>query len=671
MPELDKLDKNNIKNIIKKYQDEIEYHNKKYYEDDDPEIEDYEYDMLVKKLENLELTYPEFFVNKSQKIGGEINKKFSPVEHKIKMESLHDSFSKQELIDFDSRIKRSLNKNFNYVVEPKIDGLSVSIEYTNGILTRASTRGDGFVGEDITENILTIDNLPKKIDNNIEFLEVRGEVYMSKHNFLDLRNFQESEGLKIFKNPRNAAAGSLRQKDPEITKSRKLDIFIFNIQQIKYNKKINTHKESLDFLSNLGLPVIKFYYLCENINQVLEKIDYIENIKNKLEFQIDGAVIKLNSLDDREILGSTAKFPRWAEAYKYPPEECETVLKDIEINIGRTGALTLVGILEPVLISGTTVSRVSLHNQDFVREKNLKIGDTVLIRKAGEIIPEIIKKIRDNHNSQEIIFPENCPFCNSKLKKSDEEVVIRCVNTDCPRQLLNNIIHFVSKNAMNIEGLGETLIKKLINNNIIKSSAELYNLQTQDLENIERMGKKSSQNIINSIQNSKNNNFDRFLYALGIRYVGQKASRLISEKFKNIDNILSLNSQELYSELCSIDGIGEITAQSVVNYFSVQQNINLINKFKNLNINLKTIEQNTSNIFENKIFVLTGTLENYTRDQARDLILSHGGQVTSSVSKKTSYVLAGENPGSKLTKAQDLNIKILSEQEFMDIINKK
>ena len=392
MPELDKLDKNNIKNIIKKYQDEIEYHNKKYYEDDDPEIEDYEYDMLVKKLENLELTYPEFFVNKSQKIGGEINKKFSPVEHKIKMESLHDSFSKQELIDFDSRIKRSLNKNFNYVVEPKIDGLSVSIEYTNGILTRASTRGDGFVGEDITENILTIDNLPKKIDNNIEFLEVRGEVYMSKHNFLDLRNFQESEGLKIFKNPRNAAAGSLRQKDPEITKSRKLDIFIFNIQQIKYNKKINTHKESLDFLSNLGLPVIKFYYLCENINQVLEKIDYIENIKNKLEFQIDGAVIKLNSLDDREILGSTAKFPRWAEAYKYPPEECETVLKDIEINIGRTGALTLVGILEPVLISGTTVSRVSLHNQDFVREKNLKIGDTVLIRKAGEIIPEIIKK---------------------------------------------------------------------------------------------------------------------------------------------------------------------------------------------------------------------------------------------------------------------------------------
>ena len=587
------------------------------------------------------------------------------------MESLHDSFSKQELIDFDSRIKRSLNKNFNYVVEPKIDGLSVSIEYTNGILTRASTRGDGFVGEDITENILTIDNLPKKIDNNIEFLEVRGEVYMSKQNFLDLRNFQEAEGLKIFKNPRNAAAGSLRQKDPEITRSRKLDIFIFNIQQIKYNKKINTHKESLGFLSNLGLPVIKFYYLCENINQVLEKIDYIENIKNKLEFQIDGAVIKLNSLEDREILGSTAKFPRWAEAYKYPPEECETVLKDIEINIGRTGALTLVGILEPVLISGTTVSRVSLHNQDFVREKNLKIGDTVLIRKAGEIIPEIIKKIRDNHNSQEIIFPGNCPFCNSKLKKSDEEVVIRCLNTDCPRQLLNNIIHFVSKNAMNIEGLGETLIKKLINNNIIKSSVELYNLQTQDLENIERMGKKSSQNIINSIQNSKNNNFDRFLYALGIRYVGQKASRLISEKFKNIDNILSLNSQELYSELCSIDGIGEITAQSVVNYFSVQQNIDLINKFKNLNINLKTIEQNTSNIFENKTFVLTGTLENYTRDQARDLILSHGGQVTSSVSKKTSYVLAGENPGSKLTKAQDLNIKILSEQEFIDIINKK
>ena len=662
--------KENIKELINKYKKEIEYHNKKYYEDDDPEIEDYEYDMLVRKLRELEVKYPEFSDNKiNSKIGGNINKKFSPVYHDVKMESLHDSFSKEELINFDKKIKNIIKEDFNYVVEPKIDGLSVSIEYVNGILTRASTRGDGFVGEDITENILTIDSLPKKLNSNIDFLEIRAEVYMSKNNFLELRNYQESEGLKIFKNPRNAAAGSLRQKDPEITKSRKLDVFVFNIQKIhdKNNILFKTHKESLDFLKKLGLPVIEFYDLCQNINEVLKKIDYIYEIKNKFSFQIDGAVIKLNNLEYREILGSTAKFPRWAEAYKYPPEECETVLKDIEINVGRTGIVSPIGILEPVLISGSTVSRVSLHNCDFITEKNLKIGDTVLIRKAGEIIPEIIKVTKTSDNSQKFEFPSMCPFCNSELKKSDEEVAIRCINTDCPRQLLNNIIHFVSKNAMNIDGLGEVLVTKLINNNIIKSSIDLYNLQTQDLENIERMGKKSSENIINSIKKSKNNTLDKFLYALGIRFVGQKAARLISEKFRNIDKILDLNIEEL----CTIDGIGEVTAQSLVNYFSVQENRLLVQKFKDLGLNLVlNIQENQNNFLSGMTFVLTGTLENYTRDEAKDLILSLGGKVTSSVSKKTSYVVAGEDPGSKFTKAQELGVKILNENEFVKIIQK-
>lgn len=653
--------------LIEKYRKEIEYHNKKYYEEDSPEIDDYEYDMLVRKLENLEKEFPELVLDNTsptQKVGGRASEKFSPVTHKVKMESLHDSFSKDELIAFDKRIRNIINEP-QYVVEPKIDGLSVSIEYENGILVRASTRGDGITGEDITENILTISELPKILTNKLPFLEVRGEVYMSKEDFSKLVKEQELNGLKIFKNPRNAAAGSLRQKDSNITKSRNLKIFVFNIQQIK-GHTIKSHKESIDFLKELGFIVPPFYSLYNNIDDVLKEVDRIGEIKNSLSFQIDGAVIKLDFLEDRKILGSTSKFPRWAEAYKYPPEEQETKLIDIEINVGRTGIISPTGILEPVFISGSTVKRVALHNKDFIEEKKIKIGDTVLIRKAGEIIPEVVRVTKTTEESKEFVFPEKCPSCGSEIVKIEDEVALRCINTDCPEQLVRNIIHFVSRNAMDIQGLGENIIINLVKNKIINSAVNLYDLKIEDLIKMERMGEKSSSNIINAINNSKNRGLDKFLFALGIRHIGEKASKLISNKFKNIDNIIKATEEEI----CLIPGIGDIIAKSITDYFSIQSNIELIEKFKNHGIDMSYKSSSDDNQhLSDKIFVLTGTLENYTRQEATEIIEKLGGKVTSSVSKKTSYVVAGIEAGSKLSKAEKLGINIINEKEFIQLIS--
>lgn len=653
--------------LAEKYRKEIEYHNKKYYEEDSPEIDDYEYDILVRELENLEKEFPELALDNSsptQIVGGQASEKFSPVTHKIKMESLHDSFSKDELISFDNRIKNIIN-NPNYVVEPKIDGLSVSIEYKNGILVRASTRGDGLIGEDITENILTISELPNVLSKKLPFLEVRGEVYMSKEDFSKLVKEQELNGLKTFKNPRNAAAGSLRQKDSNITKSRNLKIFIFNIQQIE-GEIIESHKESLDFLKDLNFPVPPFYSLYDSIEDVLKEVDRIGTIKNSLSFQIDGAVIKLDSFKDRKLLGSTLKFPRWAEAYKYPPEEQETKLIDIEINVGRTGVLSPTGILEPVFISGSTVKRVALHNKDFIEEKKIKIGDTVLIRKAGEIIPEVIRVIKTDEKSKEFVFPKECPSCGSGVVKIENEVALRCVNTDCPEQLVRNIIHFVSRNAMDIQGLGESIIINLVKNKIISSPVNLYDIKVNDLIGMERMGEKSSSNIVNAINNSKSRGLNKFLFALGIRHVGEKASRLISEKFRNIDNIVKATEEEI----CSIPGIGGIIAKSVTDYFSITSNIELIEKFKNHGINMTYEISNENNQhLNNKTFVLTGTLKNYTRQEATEIIEKLGGKVTSSVSKKTSYVVAGSEAGSKLSKAEKLGLNIVNEEAFIQLIN--
>ena len=651
--------------IAKKYREEIEYHNKKYYEEDAPEIDDFEYDKLVRNLEELEEKFPELSEKTSptKKVGGRVSEKFSPVVHEVKMESLHDSFSMEEIISFEKKVRNSV-QNPKYVVEPKIDGLSVSIEYENGKLVRASTRGDGFVGEDITENILSISSLPKKLNTDVSYLEVRGEVYMSKENFLNLIRYQESEGVKSFKNPRNAAAGSLRQKDSRITASRNLDIFIFNIQKID-GKEFKSHKESLEFLKNLSLPVVPMCTECENIEEILREIERIGNIKSELPYQTDGAVVKLDLLKERELLGSTSKFPRWAEAFKYPPEEKKTKLLDIEINVGRTGVLTPVGILNPIFVSGSTISRVVLHNQDFISEKDIRIGDEVVIRKAGEIIPEVVKVDSHKENSEQFVFPKVCPSCKSEVVKVEGEVALRCVNMDCPAQLLRNLIHFVSKGAMDIDGLGETIVKNMVSQNIIKSAHDIYNLKLEDISSMERMGDKSAENLINSIEKSKSRGLDKFIFALGIRHVGQKASKLIAKTFKSIDNLMIADEEDI----SQIDGIGDIIAKSIVSYFKIPKNIELIENLKNCGINMEFKDNVIDNKWSGKSFVLTGTLQKYTRTEASKLIESLGGTVTSSVSKKTSYVLAGSEPGSKVDKAKKLGVDIISEEEFENMIS--
>ena len=651
--------------IAKKYREEIEYHNKKYYEEDAPEIDDFEYDKLVRNLEELEEKFPELSEKTSptKKVGGRVSEKFSPVVHEVKMESLHDSFSMEEIIAFEKKVRAAV-KSPKYVVEPKIDGLSVSVEYQNGKLVRASTRGDGFVGEDITENILTISSLPKKISSDVSYLEVRGEVFMSKENFLNLTKYQESEGLKSFKNPRNAAAGSLRQKDSRITASRNLDIFIFNIQKID-GKEFKSHKESLEFLKNLSLPIVPMCTECENIEEILREIERIGNIKSELPYQTDGAVVKLDLLKERDLLGSTSKFPRWAEAFKYPPEEKKTELLDIEINVGRTGVLTPVGILNPIFVSGSTISRVVLHNQDFISEKDIRIGDEVVIRKAGEIIPEVVKVDSHKENSEQFVFPKVCPSCKSEVVKVEGEVALRCVNMDCPAQLLRNLIHFVSKGAMDIDGLGETIVKNMVSQNIIKSAHDIYNLKLEDISSMERMGDKSAENLINSIEKSKSRGLDKFIFALGIRHVGQKASKLIAKTFKSVDNLMIADEEDI----SQIDGIGDIIAKSIVSYFKIPQNIELIENLKNCGINMEFKDNVIDNKLIGKSFVLTGTLQKYTRTEASKLIESLGGTVTSSVSKKTSYVLAGSDPGSKADKAKKLGVDIISEEEFENIIS--
>ncbi len=651
--------------LAEKYRSEIEYHNKKYYEDDAPEIDDYEYDTLVRNLEKLEKEFPEILKENSptQYVGGRAAEKFSPVFHEVKMESLHDSFSIEEIEAFDKRV-RNMVGNPIYIVEPKIDGLSVSVEYKNGEIVRASTRGDGKIGEDVTENILTIKNLPKKLNENIEFLEVRGEVYMTKENFAGLVKSQEEQGLKTFKNPRNAAAGSLRQKDAKITASRNLEVFIFNIQQVK-GKNLSSHKDSLDFLKKLGLPILPFYTRCENLHDVLQEINRIGKIKTDLPFQIDGAVVKIDSFKYRKILGSTSKFPRWAEAFKYPPEEKKTKLIDIEVNVGRTGVLTPIGILEPVLISGSTVSRVVLHNQDFITEKDIRIGDTVVIRKAGEIIPEVVKVETHLEDSECFKIPNVCPSCKSNVIRAEGEAALRCLNTNCPAQILRNIIHFVSKGAMDIEGLGETLISKLTAQGSLKSAADIYNLNMDILTNLERMGKKSSKNILNAVETSKSRNLDKLLFALGIRHVGQKAAKIIASTFKTMDEILAITEDDIIQ----IDGIGNTIATSIVQYFKVDENLNLIEKLKNHSVNMVYKNEMESEKFKDQTFVLTGSLENYTRGQVTEIIEKMGGKVGSSVSKNTSYLLVGESAGSKLEKANKLGVQVISESEFIKMLD--
>ena len=655
------MDKISAQNRIKELVDVLKYHNRKYYIEDAPEIEDFEYDALLRELENLEEEYPEFKMEDSptQMVGGAALKLFSEVQHTVKMESLQDVFSFEELRAFISKLDLSKTA---LSVEPKIDGLSVSLEYRDGLFFRGSTRGDGMTGEDVTANLMQIKSIPKAI-NFMGELEVRGEVYMPRESFLKLRERQELLGEAPAKNPRNAAAGTLRQKNSQIVKERELDIFIFNIQRV-VGKEFSSHIETLDFLTDLGFHTLPTYLKCESADDVVTEVERIGQSRGGLPFDIDGAVIKADNLAYRDVLGSTSKFPKWAVAFKYPPEEKQTVLKEIEINVGRTGALTPTAIFDPIQLAGTTVSRATLHNEDFITSKEIGIGDTIIVRKAGDIIPEVLAVAKHCENSQIYKMPDVCPSCNSPVFREEDEAVIRCTNADCPAQLLRHLIHFTSRDAMDIEGLGPAMLEQLLDADLIHNIVDIYDLDYEKVASLERTGEKTVENLKNAIEKSKENDLSKFLFALGIRHIGAKAGKLLSEHFGDIDAILNASAEDFEK----IEGFGSILAQSAADFFSLNDTKEMIDRLKVLGVNTKSLKEVKDNRFAGMTFVLTGTLPTYQRSEAAAIIESFGGKTSSSVSKKTSIVLAGEDAGSKLTKANQLGIKVINEQEFNELI---
>ena len=650
---------------IQELRDLVRYHSRLYYELDNPELDDYEYDLLYHELLDLEEKYPDLKTADSptQKVGGAASLKFEPVKHIVQMGSLQDVFSYEELFEFDERVRSVIEKP-EYVVEPKIDGLSVSLEYRNGVFVRGSTRGDGFVGEDVTHNLMTINSIPKRINcPEVSYIELRGEVYISKDTFRKLVDAQEIVGERPFKNPRNAAAGSLRQKDPKISAKRGLDIFIFNIQQCE-GKTFTTHSETLDFVKELGFPVSVSYNRYKNISDAVDNIKFIGENRENYNFDIDGAVIKVNSLADREILGATAKYPKWAVAFKYPPEEKITTLLNIEVQVGRTGAITPTAVFEPIQLAGTVVSRAVLHNQDFIDAKDINIGDKIIVRKAGEIIPEVVALAEKGPNPGTFRLPEYCPACGTKAVREDDEAVLRCPNPDCPAQLLRNLIHFASRDAMDIDGMGPAVLTMLVDRGIIKSQADIYSLKPEDISSAERMGEKSAANLMASIEKSKKAGLSRLLFALGIRNIGQKAADALAQNFGTMDAVMTASSEDI----SAIDGFGDVMAKSLIEYFSLPQSKKLIEKLKEHGVLMEAEKKVVSDKLHGFTFVLTGTLPTMSRDEASAIIIASGGKVASSVSKKTDYVLAGEKAGSKLNKAESLGIKIIDENEFMEMV---
>ena len=654
----------NIKQKIDELRKTLRYHSDRYYNDDAPEIEDYEYDMMMRELKELEEKYPQYDAvdSPTKRVGGKADNSFESVEHTVRMESLQDAFSKEEIFDFDRRVKESVS-DVHYVVEPKIDGLSVSLEYVNGEFVRGSTRGDGNVGEDVSGNLRVIHNIPLKLNVAVPFIEVRGEVYMPKKSFERVVDRQLINDEKPFKNPRNAAAGSLRQKDSRVAAERGLDIFVFNIQQIE-GATLNSHKESLDYLKKLGFNTIPYYERVDDIQTAFSKVEEIGERRGSLEFDIDGAVIKVDDFAQREILGSTAKFPKWAVAFKYPPEEKQTKVVDIEINVGRTGVLTPTAVFEPVMVAGSLISRATLHNQDFITEKDIRIGDTVTIRKAGDIIPEVLNVVEHSGASLPYVMPPVCPSCGAKVVREEGEAAVRCLNTDCPAQLLRNLIHFCSRDAMDIEGLGESNIELFVNSGLIKTPADIYALKQEQIVPLERMAEQSANNLVAAINESKKNDLSKLIFALGIRHVGQKAAKLLSERFGTMTALMNAS----FDEIMTIDGFGAIMAKSVVEYFNMPESVELIDKLMAAGLNMKSLKEVKDMRFAGKTFVLTGTLPTYKRSEAAEIIESFGGKTASSVSKKTDFVLAGEEAGSKLQKANDLGIRVISEDEFREMI---
>ena len=664
------MNKTEAKKRIEELRKETAYHAKKYYDDDNPEISDFEYDMLMVELRNLEAKYPDLISKESltQKVGGTVKEGFEKVTHEVPLQSLQDIFNFDDLYAFDEKMKEQANKfskELKYVVETKIDGLSAALEYKKGKFVRGATRGNGLVGEDVTKNILTIKHIPKELKEPID-ITVRGEVFIGTNEFEKLNEERALEEQPLFANARNTAAGSLRQLDSKITEKRPLDIFIFNVQKSE-DIKFTSHYESLLYMEKLGFNVNPVKILCNNIEEVIEAINKIGEQRKDLYFGIDGAVIKVDDLELREKIGSNYKVPKWAIAYKYPPEKKETVVKDIVCQVGRTGAITPLAILEPVVVAGSTISKTTLHNEDFIKEKDLKIGDHVYIQKAGDVIPEVVEVIKEKRTGKEIDFemPKMCPVCGAEVVRLDGEAVNRCIGIECPAKILRNITHFVSREAMNIDGLGESIIEQLIEKGLINNIADIYYLTYEDISSLKKDGEKFTKNLLNSIENSKNNDLDRVICSLGIKNVGAKLAKILAKEFKNIDDLMNAS----VIRLNSINDVGEITANNIYEFFKQEQTIDLINRLKNAGVNMEYLQQESDDErFFGKTFVLTGSLSNYTRDEASKIIEDFGGKTSSSVSKKTTYLLAGEDAGSKLIKAEQLGVTIITEREFEDMI---
>ena len=656
-----------IQQELIKLRREIEHHNKLYYVYDKPTISDYDYDMLMQRLKAIEAEHPELITPDSptQRVGGAALPQFQQVEHQVPLESLTDVFSHDELFAFGDRMDGMISEAHEYVVEPKIDGLSMSLEYENGVFVRGATRGNGLVGEDVTENLRTVRSLPLRIDNAPERLVVRGEVYMSKAVFNSLNAEREIKGEALLANPRNAAAGSMRQLDSKVAASRKLDIICFNLQYSS-GEQYESHAQTLDAMREMGFPVVP-YTKFKDIRSCVEQIEKLGENRGELPYDMDGAVIKINSLEQRRRMGSTAKAPRWAVAYKYPPEKKESKVLDIVVQVGRTGVLTPKVIVEPVRLAGTSVSAATLHNQDNIDRLDLRIGDTVLLQKAGEIIPEVISvnHAKRPEGTVPFVLPSFCPECGSPVVRDEDGAALRCTSPECPAQRLRNIAHFASREAMDIEGLGISVCESLINSGLVKTASDLYYLEPQSVAALERMGKKSAENLVAAIENSKEAGLSRLLCAFGIRQVGQKASKVLAAHYDDLDRLKVATAEEL----TNIPDIGAITAKFITDWFNNPQSLHLIEKLRDAGVSFKSREEKKDNRFAGMTFVLTGALERFTRDEASAIIESYGGKASSSVSKKTSYVLAGENAGSKLTKAESLGIKIISEDEFAEMIN--
>ncbi len=665
------MDKKQAEKRIKELRKQVEYHAKRYYDDDNPEITDFEYDMMMLELRTLESQFPELITKDSltQKVGGTVKEGFQKVEHEVPLQSLQDVFDFDEIEAFDERVKKQAEENGienpQYVVETKIDGLSAALEYVDGKFVRGATRGNGLVGEDVTENLKTIKTIPQELSEKIN-ITVRGEVFISKKDFEEMNQEREENDEETFANARNAAAGSLRQLDSNITKNRPLDIYIFNVQKIE-GKEFNSHYEELEYLRKLGFNVNPVLIPCKDTEEVIKAIQKIGEDRENLTFGIDGAVVKVDDLNLRKIMGTTSKVPKWAIAYKYPPERKETILKDITFQVGRTGVITPMAILEPVKVAGSTISKTTLHNEDFVKEKGLKIGDRVIIQKAGDVIPEIVEAVVSKRTGEEKDFemPKVCPVCGAEAVREEGEAAVRCTGIECPAKLYRNLVHFVSREAMNIDGLGENIIGVLLEKKMISNIADIYDLKFEDIASLKKNGKKFAQNLIDSINASKENDLYRLITAFGIRHVGVKAAKILAKTYNNIDNLAEADVENL----SQVEDIGPIVANSIREFFEQEQTKDLISRLKQAGVNTQRLkEDDEDERFTGKTFVLTGSLENFSREEASNIIEKFGGKTSSSVSKKTSYVLAGEDAGSKLTKAQNLGVTIITEQEFADMI---